>query len=84
MKLENWNEKKFGKFTEHNLKRSLEKQGLTANAVTYNKDVKLTKHKFSKETKIGVSVGKYEVTHQGNTYIIKPGKNLLKIPNNVR
>lgn len=72
MKTEAWNEKKFGKFTEHALKRSIEKGGLTVQQVTYNKDIKLSKHKFSKDTRIGVAEGKYEITSGRESFILKP------------
>jgi quercetin dioxygenase-like cupin family protein len=81
MKVEAWNEKRNGKFTEHSLKRTIEKLGLTVQTVTYNKEVKLTKHKFAKETIVGVAVGKYEITSGGETFVLKPS-DYLKVPAN--
>ena len=73
-----WSEKKFGKFSEYTLKRSLEKQGLKVDIVTYKATTKRT-ISFPVETIIAVSEGKYEIVLLGETYTLKPG-NSLKIP----
>eukprot|EP01080_Neovahlkampfia_damariscottae_P001319 gene1319-11402_t len=80
-KIEEWNEKKNGKFSEHTLKRSLEKLGLKVETVTHNLDEK-RKRKFEKITKIGISEGgKYIIQIDGEEFTVKPGQ-VITIPPN--
>ena len=82
MELEKWDEKRWGKLTEANMRRKLEFQGYAVTRYVYPSRTIFPNHRHSVDKKDAVVAGKFMIEADGHSFLLEAG-DMLAVPSGI-
>ena len=79
MELEKWDEKRWGKLSEANMRRKLEFEGYTVTRYIYPSRTVFPDHRHSTDKKDAVLSGKFMIETGGRSFLLEAG-DMLAVP----
>jgi quercetin dioxygenase-like cupin family protein len=79
MELEKWDEKRWGKLNEENMKRKLEFEGYNVTRYVYPARTIFPDHIHSVDKKDAVLSGKFKIETEGHIFVLEAG-DMLAVP----
>ena len=79
MKLEKWDEKRWGKLTEANMRRKLEFEGYSVTRYVYPSRTIFPNHSHNVDKKDAVISGKFKIEAEGQSFLLEAG-DMLPVP----
>jgi quercetin dioxygenase-like cupin family protein len=79
MEIEKWDEKRWGKLSESNMRRKLEFEGYTVARYVYPSRTVFPDHRHSVDKKDAVIAGKFMIEADGRSFLLEAG-DMLAVP----
>jgi quercetin dioxygenase-like cupin family protein len=79
MQVEKWDEKRWGKLTEENMRKKLEFEGYSVSRYHYPARTIFPDHSHSMDKKDAVLSGKFKIEADGQTFLLEAG-DMLAVP----
>jgi quercetin dioxygenase-like cupin family protein len=73
MKLEHWDQERWGELNEKNMRRKLESEGFRVSRYVYPPGTFFSDHSHSMDKKDAVLSGRFKITAQGHEFILEAG-----------
>ena len=79
MEVEKWDAERWGKLTEENMRKKLERDGYSVTRYAYPSRTIFPDHSHSVDKKDAVLQGKFKIEVEGKVFLLEPG-DMLAVP----